>query len=141
MELIPGNWHYEVARMKPPKKAKPGRPRKGEGRAKKEARLPWPDRGIRLRKIRYLAGFRKRQGKAFAVSIDINPKTWSRWENGGMLGVEQARRIKKALKEKFPGLTLDYIYEGDVGGVYPADFVEKLSTIEVPTGPDEDEQG
>jgi len=60
----------------------------------------------RLQELRVKLGHRK---MAFAELLDVAPSRWSNVENGSPLSRDMADRLKKTI----PGLTLDYIYDGD----------------------------
>ena len=77
------------------------------------------DTGNRLYKIRFIAGFGEDgQQKAYATESQLNfpEKSYSQWETGRIqIPVSYALR----LIEYLPGLTLDYIYRGDLDFVTP----------------------
>jgi DNA-binding XRE family transcriptional regulator len=71
--------------------------------------------GIRLYKIRFVLGLgTDGDQQKFAARIGVPKGTYNHWETGkGAPQVIQALRIIQQL----PGLTLDYIYLGDLGGL------------------------
>lgn len=77
------------------------------------------DAGNRLFKIRFIAGFGEDgQQKAYAAEKQLNfpEKSYSHWETGRVpMPVRDALRLVDYL----PGLTLDYIYRGDLDFVTP----------------------
>ena len=75
---------------------------------------PFPEMGDRIAKIRkYLCGDRHGDQKAFAQAHGFSEKQWNHWENGHSIPWPQAVRMV----EKFPMLTLDYIYRADFRGM------------------------
>ncbi|WP_051548139.1 helix-turn-helix domain-containing protein [Sneathiella glossodoripedis] len=78
----------------------------------------YSDIGVRLRAFRGLGGMNQKQ---FALSLGYNPTQYTNWETGARrIPVDMAIR----LVERF-GLTLDYIYLGDVSAL-PHELALKL---------------
>jgi Helix-turn-helix domain len=61
---------------------------------------------FRLRELRMYLGHRK---MVFAELLDVAPSRWSNVENGSPLSRDMADRLKKTI----PGLSLDWIYDGE----------------------------
>lgn len=60
----------------------------------------------------------------------IRPNTYSQWESAkGRPRIDEARLLKKYL-----GYTLDWIYEGDRGGL-SMDLAAKIAALEAPASP------
>src|SRR6476646_644829 len=68
--------------------------------------------GARLRALRFALGFAKNQ-KGFAKKCGIAPQTWNNYE----LGKRVPSREEAAKIRHITGVTLDFIFHGDMGGI------------------------
>lgn len=80
-----------------------------------------------LQIIRGALGYAGRgKQKEFAEEVlGMDPKVYNNFERGYPLPVMKAQQIKRAV----PGVTLEYIYDGDFRGM-PFEMVTKLRTFE-----------
>jgi DNA-binding transcriptional regulator YiaG len=68
-------------------------------------------RAERLRRVRELLDLPSQ--KAFADRLGISPQRWNNFERGAPLTIEIAQKLLRII----PGLTLDWIYNGDRRGL------------------------
>jgi DNA-binding transcriptional regulator YiaG len=69
------------------------------------------ERAERLKRIRELLGITSQ--KAFADQLAISPTRWNNFERGAPLSIEVAQKLVRII----PGLTLDWLYNGERRGL------------------------
>lgn len=69
------------------------------------------ERAERLARIRELLGATSQ--KAFADRLQISPTRWNNFERGAPLSIEVAQKLVRII----PGLTLDWLYNGERRGL------------------------
>lgn len=90
-----------------------------------EPKVRYPEIAARLVRIReQLGGATRGDQAAFATKMGFTKGQWNHWEQGYSIPWLHAVRIT----EKCPGLTLDYIYLGRLGGV-PFDLLVDLGEL------------
>lgn len=85
---------------------------------------PTTQRLIRLRKA---LGYE--DGASFARALGISRARWNNYERGFPLPVEMALRVRdQCRRDGYPGLTLDWIYDGNADHL-PVDLAIKLGEV------------
>jgi transcriptional regulator with XRE-family HTH domain len=79
--------------------------------AKEPAEGPETQRAERLKRVRSLLNYPTQ--KSFADALGIIPSRWSNFEAGAPLSIEIAQKLVRIV----PGLTLDWLYNGERRGL------------------------
>ena len=83
---------------------------------------PFIEIGRRLKQIRQVLGWSQ---AAIAWKLEVTRARWRNWENGvSQVPPHEALRLKRLL----PGLTLDWIYDGD-NHHFSYDLAHKLDAV------------
>lgn len=109
-----------------------GRVARGHNPRRMDGRIDPPEIiGPRLKALRYALGFPKSQS-GFAAMCGIAPKTWNNYEKLKRIpSREEAAKIRDKA-----GVTLDFIFHGDMGGL-TVDKAAKIRAAEAALAADD----